>query len=274
MPSVSLAIPSAQSHPVSYGVHAPADRHEIAIDMQQIRNQPHALPPESSVAKRQNAHFHRAVFQRNPIPINDYFVNVLAELVTPKSKCGARQFPNNAELRAALSEILTFHPAAGKLSIEAHIKSLGLPSLLRNEPKYVPGTLTALTYDVGAHSIDIGRFTFPELDSVQEAAFLFAGESELAFLHEGNPHASKVREDHATVLGFHYRAAGMRGHTTLPPAGYALSAQDETHLCDFTAQLARCRKRNDLGRSPRSAGARNATPNPLDMMQNGPCVIL
>ncbi len=274
MPFLSLAIPYAQlnaaSH-VSHDVAAPAVRHEIAIDMEKIENQSYASP---LVSKPQDTHFRRAVFQCNPIPVNDYFDNALAELVTPQSQCGERRYATNADLRAALGEILAFHPGAGTLSIEARIKALSLPSLLRDHPDYLPGTLTALSYDVGAHSIDIGRFTFPEPDTVEEAAFLFAGESELAFLHEDNPHACRIREDHATILGFHYRAAGMRGHTTLPPAGYALAAKDDTTLSDFTAQLTRCRKRNDLVRALRSTDGRNAQHNPLDLMQTGPCVIL
>ncbi|MDM8358661.1 hypothetical protein [Pandoraea communis] len=274
MPFLAIAIPYAQFNPVSYEIDARANRHEIVIDMENIANQPRASQPTSSEAKLDVAHFRRATFQCHPVPVNDYFDNVLAELVTPQSECGTRRYASNAELRKVLGELLTLHPAAGTISVDARIKAMGLPSLLRDDPEYLPGTLSALSYDVGAHSIDIGRFTFPALDTVDEAAFLFAGESELAFLHEGNPHASRIREDHAQILGFHYRAAGMRGQTTLPPAGYAPATQDETTLNDFTAQLARCRQRSDLGRSPRSSDNRYTHHNPRDPMQNGPCSIL
>ncbi|CFB60307.1 hypothetical protein LMG16407_00346 [Pandoraea apista] len=274
MPLLALAIPFAQSSSASYESNPHTDRHEIAIDMEKIKNQPLDSPSASLVAKLPEAHFRRTVFECHPIPVNKYFDNLLAELVTPQNECSARQYTSNAELRKALGDLMTFHPAAGSLSVEARIRAVGFPSLLRDEPEYLPGTLSALTFDIGAHSIEIGRFEFPQLNVPGEAEFLFAGESELAFLHEGNPNAPRIREEHAAILGFHYRAAGMRGHTTLPPAGYALAATDDTHLSDFTAQLARCRQRTDLGRLPRSVDARNYNwPNPLDTMQNGPCVI-
>lgn len=274
MPFLTMALTYAQSISVSYEIDARANRHEIAIDMENIENQPRARQPASSEAKLDVAHFRRATFKCHPVSVNDYFNHVLAELVTPQSECASRRYASNAELRKVLGDLLTFHPAAGTVSVNARIKEMGLPSLLRDEPDYLPGTLSALTYDVGSHSIDIGRFAFPALGATDEAAFLFAGESELAFLHEGNPHASRIREDHAQILGFHYRAAGMRGHTTLPPAGYAPATQDDTTLSDFTAQLARCRQRPDLGRSPRSSDSRDIHHDPLDMMQNGPCSIL
>lgn len=274
MPFLALAIPYAQSNPASYAIDAHANRHEIAIDIEKIVNQTHAWKPASQAAKRSNAHLPGAAVTYRTIPANDYFDNVLAELVTPLGECGAPQYPTNAELRKTLGDLLTLHPDGASVSVDARIKALGLPSLLRDDPAYLPGTLSALTYDVGAHSIDIGRFTFPELDIAQEAAFLFAGERELAFLHEGNPHASLIRKDHSAILAFHYRAAGMRGHTTLPPDEYALAIQDDTTLCDFTSQVARCHQRTDLGRSPRSVEDRHTRHDPLDLMQNSVCAIL
>lgn len=225
------------------------------------------------MSERFYARLDRAAYTCRVIPVRDYFDSVLAELITPHSACGTGRFTSNAELRKALSELLTLHPEGSEVSVDTRVKEMGLPSLLLDDPAYLPGTLTALSYDVGAHSVEIGRFTFPELDEVQEAAFLFAGESELAYLHEGNPHAPRVRETYAAILGFHYRAAGMRGHTTLPPAGNTLAAKDDTTLADFTAQLARCRQRSDLGRLPRSSDP-HPRYDPLDLMQNGPCVIL
>jgi len=275
MPLLALAIPYAQSSPVTYEIDTHANRHEVSIDMEKIQNQPHDLPSASSVARLPDAHFRRAVFECHPIPVNHYFDNLLAELVTPRDECSARPYTSNAELRKALGDLMTFHPAGGSLSVEARIRAVGLPSLLSDEPEYLPGTLSALTFDIGAHGIEIGRFKFPQLRTPGEAEFLLVGESELAFLHEGNPYAPRIREEHAAILGFHYRAAGMRGHTTLPPAGYALASTDATHLSDFTAQLARCRQRNDLSRLPRAADDRNYYKhNPMDAMQNGPCVIL
>ncbi|QBC32601.1 hypothetical protein [Pandoraea sp. XY-2] len=274
MPFLALAIPYAQSNPISYAFDARANRHEIAIDIEKIENQSHAWQPTSQAAKRSNAHFHGAAFTCRTMPVNDYFDDVLAELITPLGACGTPRHPNNAELRKTLGDLLTLHPDGAEVSVDARISELGLPSLLRDDPAYLPGTLNALTFDVGGHSIDIGRFTFPEPDIEQEAAFLFAGESELAFLHEGNPYAARIREDHSAILAFHYRAAGMRGYTTLPPGGYALAIQDDTTLCDFTSQLARCQKQTDPSRSPRSVEDRNTRYDPLDLMQNGGCVIL
>lgn len=286
MPFLAFAIPYTHSlahspthsptHPVgtSHDVGGGAAPNEVAIDMQQIRNQPHPAPPTANKPSLSEAHFRRTAFKCQPVTVNDYFDNALAELVTPQTECGARRYSSNADLRAALGEILTFHPAAGAFSVEARIKALNLRSLLRDDPGYLPGTLTALCHDVGAHSIALGRFEFQHVDQPGEVEFLFAGESELAFLHEGNPYAPRIRADHAAILDFHYRAAGMRGHTKLPPAGYAHAAKDETHLADFTAQLGRCRQRADLARPPRATAAQRPIYNPLDQMQNGPCTIL
>ena len=277
MPFLALAIPYTHSitHPV--GVLHDVDRgaipNEVVLDMPQIRNQPHSAPPPENKPSLSEAHFRRAAFKCRLVTANDYFDNALAELVTPPTECGARRYSSNADLRAALGEIMTFHPTAGAFCVEARIKALNLRSLLRDDPGYLPGTLTALCHDVGAHSIALGRFEFQQVDRPGEVEFLFAGESELAFLHEGNPHAPRIREDHAAILDFHYRAAGVRGHTTLPPTGFAHAAKDETHLEDFTAQLSRCRQRIDLGRPPRATGNRPIH-NPLDLMQNGACTIL
>ncbi|VVE44641.1 hypothetical protein [Pandoraea fibrosis] len=273
MPPLALVISSVLSNAGSYAIDARANRHEIAIDMERIENRPHARSPASTTSERLYARLGRAAFTCRVIPVRDYFDNVLAELITPHNACGTGRYTSNAELRKALGELLTFHPEGTEVSVEARVKEMGLPSLLRDDPAYLPGTLTALSYDVGAHSVEIGRFAFPELDEGKEDALLFAGESELAFLHEGNPHAPLIREAHAAILGFHYRAAGMRGHTTLPPAGNTLAAKDDTTLADFTAQLARCRQRSDLGRSPRASGPYRHH-DPLDLMQSGPCVIL
>lgn len=92
--------------------------------------------------------------------------------------------------------------------------------------------------------------------------------------YEIDAHASLIRNDHSAILAFHYRAAGMRGHTTLPPDGYALAIQDDTTLCDFTSQVARCQQRTDLSRSPRSVDDDHPRRDPLDLMQNSVCAIL
>ena len=250
-------------------------QNEFIVDMQGIGNPLHSTQFAASGVRQSVEHFQKAVFECRPVPVNTYFDNVLAELVTPTAACADRRYASNAQLRGALSEVLALHPQADELSLNARIKALGLPSLLRDEANYLPGSLTALCHDIGAHAVKIGRIDFPDVEVPGEAEFLFAGESELAFLHEHTPHAPRIREDHASILDFHYRAAGMTGHTSLPPAGYVNAAHDNTHLADFTAHLARCRQRTDLARSDRASESRTRYFSPPDAMQTGPfCTLL
>ncbi|VVD82682.1 hypothetical protein [Pandoraea anhela] len=273
MPFLALAIPHARANAPSPSAdatnttNAGARRHEVVIDMQEIRNQ---LPQRDAGAQTATSPFEtfRRVFECRLIPVNAYFDHALAEFVTPRSECAPRAYASNAELRTALTEILRFHPHGRALDVQAQLVAAGLPSLLRDEPDYLPGTLSALRYDIGANSVRIGRFEFPGSEPPGQAEYLFAGESELAFLHEGNRHAPRVRRDHASILDFHYRAVGMRAHTALPPVGYANAAQDETQLSDFTAQLARCRHRDDPGRTSRNSASRPHAFSPLDTRQN------
>lgn len=289
MPLLSLAIPLVRSGaPLPFVLNpsdARAHRSEFAIEMGPIKNQMRPMSPTSptshaitgGVEPLRTKHFRQAVFDCQPVPIGTYFDNVLAELVTPQTASCVRQYESNAALRTALDEILSFHPQAASFSLKKHVETLSLPSLLRDEPEYAAGTLTALCYDVGAHSIEIGRIRFPQLERPGEAEFLFAGESELAFLHEGNPHAALIRNDHASILDFHYRAAGMEGHTSLPPVRNVNAGQDDMRLSDFTAHLARCRRHTDPGRSPSHGRHSREAPmrrSPLDRMQTGPCSIL
>ena len=253
MPFPALIAPFVRSNPVSYPQAAGPSRDEMIIDMQEIRNQLHSPLATSIDVKRPSEHSRNTALECRLVPVSTYFDNVLAELITPQSDCAARQYSSNAELREALREMLTLHPQGRGFSLESHIASLSLPSLLRDEPDYLPGTLAALSLDIGTHAVRIGRIRFPEFEILGEAEFLFAGESELAFLHENNLYAPRIRENHASILAFHYRAAGMKGHTALPPVGYVNAAQDETHLSDFTAQLARCRHRDNSGRAERGS---------------------
>lgn len=218
----------------------------------------------------------RRAFGCQPTPVDKYLANALAEFITPRGECASRTFASNAALRAELTEMLALHPDGEGVSVAKRIDALGFPSLLLDDPKYLPGTLGAMRYDVGANAIRLGRFTLPKTAPYSKAAaFRFAGECELAHLRKGDPVAPLVREDHASILDFHYRAAGMRGHTALPPAGYANAAHDETQLSDFTAQLARCRRLKSPLRSIRSSRLRMYPVSPLDTMQTGPaCVIL
>ncbi|AKC71641.1 hypothetical protein MB84_22585 [Pandoraea oxalativorans] len=218
----------------------------------------------------------RRAYGCQPTPVGDYFAHALAEFVTPRGECAPRTFASNAVLRTELADMLALHPDGEGVSVAAQIEALGLPSLLLDDLKYLPGTLDAMRYDVGANAIRLGRFKFPETDTYgKAAAFRFAGECELAHLREGDPVAPLVREDHASILDFHYRAAGMRGHTALPPTGYVNAVQDETQLSDFTAHLTRCRRLARSGRSILMVNKWGVYPvSPLDTMQTGPCVIL
>ncbi|VVE32309.1 hypothetical protein PAQ31011_03734 [Pandoraea aquatica] len=217
----------------------------------------------------------RRAFGCQPTPVDKYLANALAEFITPRGECAPRTFASNAALRAELAEMLALHPDGEGVSVAKRIEALGYPSLLRDDPTYLPGTLGAMRYDVGANAIRLGRFKLPETDPYSKAAaFRFAGECELAHLRQGDPVAPLVREDHASILDFHYRAAGMRGHTALPPTGYVNAGQDETHLSDFTAHLTRCRRLGRPARSILASGSRVYPVSPLDTMQTGPCVIL
>ncbi|WP_242559358.1 MULTISPECIES: hypothetical protein [Pandoraea] len=277
MPFLALAIPQTRANALTVPIEADGQRHEVVIDMQEIRNQLPERPQFDPVAPMPVSPFSsfRPTFECRPIPVGEYFERALAELVTPRSTCVLSAYASNAELRTALAEILQFHPHGKALAVPSHILAAGLPSLLRDEPEYLPGTLSALSYDVGANSVRIGRMEFLGVDHPGEAEYLFAGESELAFLHEGNRYASRIRQDHAPILAFHYRAAGMPGHTALPPMGYVDATRDQTQLSDFTAQLARCRHRDTSGRATRHSASRQQALSPLDAGQNGlTCSIL
>lgn len=271
MPLLTLAIPYARTshHVASPTSSVTAGADDIAIDMQQLKNQVPRNAPQAREGAAPLDTFRR-VFECRLIPVNEYFDHALAEFVTPPSECAPRAYGSNAALRASLTEVLRFHPHGRTLSLDNQILGAGLPSLLRDETEYMPGTLAALRYDVGANSIKIGRFQFHDAQPPCEAEFLIAGDAELAFLQEGNPHASRVREDHASILDFHYRAAGMKGHTALPPTGSVNVTQDQTQLSDFTAQLARCHRLDEHIRTTRATNSgRYPAPDALDMMQNG-----
>ncbi|MFK0377479.1 hypothetical protein [Pandoraea sp. NPDC090278] len=281
--NVEFAVPSAaiemqavrniDASATSRAKHAPPS---TAIEMQEVDNTASLtdkeLPTRQGVASDKST---RRAFGCQPTPVDTYVANALAEFVTPRGECAPRTFASNAALRTELADMLALHPDGEGVSVAAQLEALGLPSLLVDDRKYLPGTLDAMRYDVGANAIRLGRFKFSEIDAYgKAAAFRFAGECELAHLHKGDPVAALVREDHASILDFHYRAAGMRGHTALPPTGYVKAGQDETQLSDFTAHLTRCRRLGPPLRSIRASGLRVYPVSPLDTMQTGPCVIL
>lgn len=150
--------------------------------------------------------------------VNDYMHNVLVALVTPKEGCPSRRYTRNAELRHSVATALALHPEGGTALLEARLKSLGLPSLLRDEPQYLPGTLEALRYDVGAQIVAIGRSELPDLadvDAPGDGALHEAGARELAYLDSDSPHAAEVLHDHKRILDFHYGAAGVNSFEAL-----------------------------------------------------------
>lgn len=162
--------------------------------------------------------------------MNDYMHNVLAALVTPKEGCPSRRYTRNAELRDSVATALALHPEGGTALLEARLKSLGLPSLLRDEPQYLPGTLEALRYDVGAQIVAIGRSELPDLadvDTPGDAALHEAGARELSYLDSDSPHAAEVLRDHKRILDFHYGAAGVNSFEAYEPL-QALEAMRRT----------------------------------------------
>lgn len=283
MPLLSFAIPMVRSGaPLPFASNPPESavgRDDFIIDIGVIKNQIRPMPltpheTKSPIERGHMEHFRKAMFECRPTPIGAYFDNVLAELVTPKASSCIPTYDTNAALRTALKEILSLHPDAGDFSLKQHIGTLSLPSLLRDGPEYTPGTLTALCHDVGAHSVAIGRIRFTSPETPGDRELHFAGESELAFLHEGNPHAATIQEDHASILEFHYRAAGMKGDAFLQGGHDVGAVKNIGQLSDFTAHLARCRQRTDLVRGTRHRREAPTYWNPLDKMQTGPCVIL
>ncbi|VVD82653.1 hypothetical protein [Pandoraea anhela] len=155
------------------------------------------------------------------VHVDDYTHNVLTALVTPKDGCPSRRYARNAELRNSVATALALHPQGGDALLEAWLKALGLPSLLRDEPQYLPGTLAALRYDVGSRIVAIGRSQFPDLaqlDAPGDFALHAAGARELSYLDGESPHAAQVAHDHKRILDFHYGAAGVSTWQSLPGA--------------------------------------------------------
>lgn len=197
------------------------DNARPATQFTSIRNR---LPEGHAVRTASLAKKSQAVPTETPcraVHLNDYMHNVLAALVTPKEGCPSRRYTRNAELRHSVATALALHPEGGTALLEARLKSLGLPSLLRDEPQYLPGTLEALRYDVGARIVAIGRSELPDLadvDAPGDGALHEAGARELAYLDSDSPHAAEVLRDHKRILDFHYGAAGVNSfeaHETL-----------------------------------------------------------
>ncbi len=190
---------------------APGNAHP-ASQFTSIRNR---LPEGHAIRTASLARKSQAIPTETPcqgVHLDDYMHNVLAALVTPKEGCPSRRYARNAELRHSVATALALHPEGGAALLEARLKSLGLPSLLRDEPQYLPGTLEALRYDVGAQIVAIGQSELPDLahvDTPGDSALHEAGARELSYLDNDSPHAAEVLRDHRRILDFHYGAAGV-----------------------------------------------------------------
>ncbi|AKC71642.2 hypothetical protein [Pandoraea oxalativorans] len=214
MPAPSQPLPGHWPQLSNWQVHggeAP-ERDRTATQFTSIRNR---LPEGHAIREASVARGSQAIPRETPcqgVHVNDYMHNVLAALVTPKEGCPSRRYARNAELRHSVATALALHPEGGTALLEARLKSLGLPSLLRDEPQYLPGTLEALRYDVGAQIVAIGQSALPDLadvDTPGDGALHEAGARELSYLDSDSPHAEEVLRDHRRILDFHYGAAGV-----------------------------------------------------------------
>lgn len=214
MEAASQALPGYWPQLSNWQVRAgePSGHARPATQFTGIRNR---LPEGHAIRIAPLAMKSEAIATETPcqgVHLDDYMRNVLAALVTPKEGCPSRRYARNAELRHSVATALALHPEGGESLLEARLKSLGLPSLLRDEPQYLPGTLEALRYDVGAQIVAIGRSELPDLADVDmpgDDALHEAGARELSYLDSDSPHAAQVLRDHRRILDFHYGAAGV-----------------------------------------------------------------
>lgn len=261
MPSLAVATPtlcppsyaiapalSLPGEPSSLGLRS-AESPRVAVDLRAMTNalpaRPAlpALPARPSLSLGATDRFRLGVIECTPVPVDRYVRNALTELLTPRDGCPNACVPGNAQLREMLAAILTLHPQGDATSLERVIGQIGLPSLLRDEPDYAPGTLNALRYDVGAHAVASGVFSVSEGEP-SEAELLDFGASELMFLDTPNEYRHDVASAHAAIIDFHYGAAGMAGHgarenreTRITPA--------MMQIADFTRHLATCQQRRE-----------------------------
>ncbi len=190
---------------------------------------------------------------------NDYTWNVLSALVTPRGGCPAKRYARNAELRESVSTALKLHSRSGDQLLEARLKSLGLPSLLRDESRYLPGTLAALRYDIGAHTLSAERPGPFDVHDMLESALQEAGESELSRMGGSTPGADQVGRVHARILDFHYRAAGIvdgADGAATPEAAPAAGMVRIKRVAKFVDHLERCQPKAPTPRPRRKAAGR------------------
>lgn len=198
---------------------------------------------------------------------DEYVRNVLIALLTPKAGCPAQRYASNAELRESVRTALALHPAGADELLEVRLRALGLPSLLRDEPQFMPGTLEALRYDVGVRRVEIIQSQPIDLASAGIRHLQSAGERDLSILNTRNARftdASSVAREHAKILDFHYRAAGMEAIAGTRPAAHSGNDDGSTNRplssrrpAEFAAHLERCDaainprlRRKVLGRVP------------------------
>ncbi|AJP58314.1 hypothetical protein UC34_17800 [Pandoraea vervacti] len=220
------------------------------------------------------------------VHVDDFTHNVLTALVTPQDGCASRRYTRNADLRTSVAIALALHPDDGDALLEARLKALGLPSLLRDEPQYRPGTLEALRYDVGSRIVAIGRSKLPDLANLgapDDLALHAAGERELSYLNGESPHAAQVALDHKRILDFHYGAAGV---TTWEKQDREFHDGDVKHvkrasdnsrgahegpeprIGTFIEHLARCQQRVEPTRTPTRAKGRIPIPQNVDAQRS------
>ncbi|AKM29596.3 hypothetical protein AB870_04830 [Pandoraea faecigallinarum] len=242
-------------------VEALADGHALAT-FTSIRNrlrEGHAMSVESLNARspvRASGVECVECVECGAVQVDDYMHDVLAALVTPQDGSPSRRYTRNADLRASVATALALHPDGGDALLEARLKALGLPSLLRDESQYLPGTLEALRYDVGSRIVAIERSRLPDLADLEapgDAALHAAGARELAYLDAGHPHAAQVALDHKRILDFHYRAAGATTWERLPgsrsPVDRESRGTHESNESEESGEDRQSRERNGILRS-------------------------
>lgn len=169
--------------------------------------------------------------------LHDYASAALDGLVQPDDGCATRRFDSNAEIRQRLQAAIADHPEADGISVEQVLKDLALPSLLRDEPGFQPGSDKALRYDLGLFAYSIGRAGSDDGPLPTVADALRWGESELRLMMPPEPYRDALN-DHRPIFAFHQLASGALD---------ALARDQPVKLdyADFAAHLAGCAQRAD-----------------------------
>ncbi|VVE03836.1 hypothetical protein PCA20602_02279 [Pandoraea capi] len=108
MPFLALAIPQTRANTPSVPIEADGQRHEVVIDMQEIRNQLPGRPQFDPVASMPVSPFasFRPTFECRPIPVGEYFERALAELARCRHRdTSGRATRHSASRQQALSPL-------------------------------------------------------------------------------------------------------------------------------------------------------------------------